>query len=289
MTPETLAGLYLVPTPIGNREDITLRSLRVLREVDLIAAEDTRHSGQLLAFYEITTPLISFHEHNRAQRIPQLVAKLQAGLAMVSDRPTAIAIITDAGTPGISDPGQDLVRACIEAAIPVTPLPGATACIPALVASGLPTDRFVFEGFLGRQSKQRLAELAQEPRTIILYEAPHRLRKTLLALQEALGRDREICLVRELSKRYEEFWRGTLAAACTHAETVAPRGEFCLVIAGYTAPPVVLDEAAISQALQNLIASGVSPSQASRQLAQTHGLSRRQVYQIALAIANPLE
>ncbi len=289
MTPETLAGLYLVPTPIGNREDITLRALRVLREVDLIAAEDTRHSGQLLGFYDIKTPLISFHEHNRAQRIPQLVEKLQAGLAVVSDRPTAIAIITDAGTPGISDPGQDLVRACINAAIPVTPLPGATACIPALVASGMPSERFVFEGFLGRTIKSRLAELAQEPRTIILYEAPHRLRKTLAALTEVLGRDREICLVRELSKRYEEFWRGSLAAAYAHVETVPPRGEYCLVIAGHTPPPVVLDEVAIALALQDLIASGVSPSHASRQLAQTHGLSRRQVYQIALAIANPLE
>lgn len=281
MPPETLAGLYLVPTPIGNREDITLRALRILREVDLIAAEDTRHSGQLLAYYEIATPLLSFHEHNRAQRIPQLLAKLEAGLA--------VALITDAGTPGISDPGQDLVKACIDAAIPVTPLPGATACIPALVASGMPTERFVFEGFLGRTLKSRLAELAQEPRTIILYEAPHRLRKTLLALTEVLGRDRDICLVRELSKRYEEFWRGSLAAACAHTETVPPRGEYCLVIAGYIPPPVVMDEAAITQALQALIASGVSPSQASRQLAQTHGLSRRQVYQIALAIANPLE
>lgn len=219
--------LYLVPTPIGNLEDLTFRALRVLREADLIACEDTRTSGVLLDHYGITTPRTSYHDHNERRKAPELVARMQAG--------ETVALVTDAGSPGISDPGFYLVRACLQAGIRVEALPGPTAFVPALVLSGLPTDRFAFEGFLpakkGRQG--RLRALATEERTLVLYESPHRLVRTLNDLAEHLGADRPAAVARELTKKFEEVARGTLgvlAAAFGARERI--RGECVLVVGG---------------------------------------------------------
>lgn len=219
--------LYLVPTPIGNLEDITLRALRILAEVDVVACEDTRTTGILLQHHGIGTPRISYHDHNERQRAPQLVQRMQRG--------EKVALVSDAGTPGISDPGFHLVRECIRAGIAVEALPGPTAFVPALVASGLPAGRFVFEGFLppkkGRQS--RLADLAAEERTIILYESPHRLVRTLGELAAHLGPDRPAAVARELSKHHEELARGTLAELRAAFEA-RPKvlGEVVLVVGG---------------------------------------------------------
>lgn len=218
--------LYLVPTPIGNLEDITYRAVRVLKEVDLIACEDTRTSGVLLSHYDIDTATTSYHEHNERKKAPQLVARLRAG--------QAIALISDAGTPGISDPGFYLARACWEADVEVTALPGPTAFVPALTASALPSDRFVFEGFLpkkkGRQT--RLATLADEPRTFVLYEAPYRLLRTLDDLAEHCGPDRPAAVARELTKKFEEVRRGTLQSVRSYFATQDKvRGE-CVVLVG---------------------------------------------------------
>ncbi len=219
-------ALYLVPTPIGNLEDITHRALRILNEVDLILAEDTRTSGKLLKHYEIKKPLQSFHAHNEHGQLQKMIAKLEEG--------ATIALISDAGTPAISDPGYLLVRECIANDIKVECLPGATAFVPALVNSGLPADRFVFEGFLphkkGRQT--RFKELAEESKTIILYESPHRLLKTLQQLAEYLGADRHACVSRELTKLYEENKRGTLTELYEHYNTNTLKGEIVLVVEG---------------------------------------------------------
>ncbi|MEN9202432.1 MAG: 16S rRNA (cytidine(1402)-2'-O)-methyltransferase [Thermostichus sp. DG02_2_bins_29] len=279
------ASLYLVATPIGNREDITLRALRILKEVDWVAAEDTRHSGQLLHHFQISTRLISYHRHNAAQRIPELLAYLSAG------QPGAL--ISDAGTPAISDPGEELVRACIQAGIPVVPVPGPVAAITALIASGLSTGRFVFEGFLPGKPSQRqayLQQLVQEPRTLIFYEAPHRLRQTLQDLITYCGPHRQVVLARELTKLHESFWRGSLAAALEHLETQPPRGEFTLLLEGYPESDrnlnQSLSEAEVRQKLAQLLAEGLSPSAATRQLAQSlqgsPGWSRRRLYQLSL-------
>ncbi|MEN9221085.1 MAG: 16S rRNA (cytidine(1402)-2'-O)-methyltransferase [Thermostichus sp. BF3_bins_97] len=281
------ASLYLVATPIGNREDITLRALRILQEVDWVAAEDTRHSGQLLKHFQISTRLISYHEHNVAQRIPELLGYLSAGQSG--------ALISDAGTPAISDPGEELVRACIQAGIPVVPIPGPVAAITALIASGLSTRQFVFEGFLPRQPGQRQARLrplAQEPRTLILYEAPHRLGQTLEELIACCGPERQVVLAREMTKLHEQFWRGSLAAALEHLKTQPPRGEFTLLIEGYTHSDnglrQPLSEAEIRQELAQLLAEGLSRSAASRQLAQSlqgsPGWTRRRLYDLSLQI-----
>jgi 16S rRNA (cytidine1402-2'-O)-methyltransferase len=219
--------LYLVPTPVGNLEDITLRALRVLKEVDLIACEDTRTSGVLLAHYGIETPRTSYHDHNETHKAPQLVQRMQAG--------EAIALITDAGSPGISDPGFYLVRECIRHEIPVEALPGATAFVPALTASGLPSERFAFEGFLpakkGRQT--RLGDLAGERRTMIFYESPHRLVKTLTQFADVFGKDRPAAVAREMTKMFEEIRRGTLQELAVYfggQERV--RGELVVVVGG---------------------------------------------------------
>jgi len=201
---ERYGTLYLCPTPIGNLEDITLRALKILKRVDFIAAEDTRVTVKLLNHYEIKTPLISYHEHNQRQKGPEIIQLLLNG--------KNVALVTDAGTPGISDPGEDLVKLAVAEEIPVVPLPGAVAAICALVASGLSTERFVFEGFLPRKPKdrnQRLRLIATEPRTIVFYEAPHRILKTLEYLREALG-NRKISVAREITKLHEEFFRGTI-------------------------------------------------------------------------------
>ena len=221
-----MGKLILVPTPLGNLEDITLRSLRILREADLILAEDTRTSGNLLRLLDISRPLRAFHQHNEHQ-------VLQATVRLIEES-NSIALISDAGTPGISDPGFLLVRACIEAGIVVECLPGATALIPALVISGLPADRFCFEGFLphkkGRQTKMK--NLALEERTIIFYESPYRLVKTLRQLSEFLGKDRKAAVVRELSKMFEECKRGTLEELAEYYEKHTPKGEIVIVLSG---------------------------------------------------------
>lgn len=218
--------LYLCPTPIGNLEDITLRALRVLKEADIIAAEDTRVTRKLLNHYDIKASLVSYHEHNKRDKGPEIISMLQEG--------KSIALVTDAGTPGISDPGEDLVRLAVETGIAVVPLPGAAAAVCALTASGLSTERFVFEGFLPRKKKertQRLRELSEEIRTIVLYEAPHRLTKALEELGLALG-DRSIVIAREMTKIHEEFFRGTIPDAAAHFTSTPPRGELVLVIEG---------------------------------------------------------
>lgn len=271
--------LYLVATPIGNLEDMTFRAVRILQSVDLIAAEDTRHTGKLLQHFQITTPQLSYHDHNRHARHPELLARLQRG--------QSIALVTDAGMPGISDPGGELVQVCAEAGFAVVPIPGCTAAIAALSASGLPTDRFAFEGFLPAKTQARrewLELLQTENRTLIFYEAPHRLKQTLQDLAAMLGEMREIALARELTKLHEEFWRGTVADAIEHYRQQEPQGEFTLVVAGAPPREILLSEAMLKAELQNLIEQGVSRSQASRQLAQQTSLSRRQIYQLALSI-----
>ncbi|MBW4465939.1 MAG: 16S rRNA (cytidine(1402)-2'-O)-methyltransferase [Pegethrix bostrychoides GSE-TBD4-15B] len=271
--------LYIVGTPIGNLEDISFRAISVLQQVSQIAAEDTRHTGRLLQHFQISTPQLSYHDHNRQQRLPELLARLQAG--------SSIALVTDAGMPGISDPGCELVQAAVAASIPVVPIPGATAVITALSAAGLPTERFVFEGFLPvktAERRERLEALQAEARTLVLYEAPHRLRQTLQDLQDCFGAERAVVLARELTKLHEQFWRGSLAAALLYYQTREPQGEFTLVLAGQTAALPQLSESALLAELQQLIDQGISRSQASRQLAQQTSLSRRQLYQLALSL-----
>lgn len=218
--------LYIVPTPIGNLRDITFRALEVLKEADLILSEDTRTSGKLLKHFDVETPQRSYHMHNEHRVVETLVAELGAG--------KTLALISDAGTPGISDPGFLLVRACVQAGHTVDCLPGATAFVPALVCSGFPTDRFVFEGFLppkkGRQT--RLEELAGETRTMVFYESPHRLLKALEQFAGHFGADREVAVCRELTKKFEETVRGTLSEAAEHFRQNPPRGEFVLVVRG---------------------------------------------------------
>ncbi|MFM8655945.1 MAG: 16S rRNA (cytidine(1402)-2'-O)-methyltransferase [Chthoniobacterales bacterium] len=218
--------LALVPTPIGNLEDITLRALRVLQEADLIAAEDTRHASVLLKHHAINKPLISLHEHNEAQRSEEVVKRLAAG--------ENVALFTDAGTPGISDPGFRVVRACIERGLEFTVLPGPTSILPALVGSGLPLHEFYFGGFLPVKSGRRkniLEAAVNRGETSIFFESPHRIAKSLAVLAE-LAPDRQVCVARELSKKFEEYWRGTAAELSARAEKQSPRGEICLLVAG---------------------------------------------------------
>jgi len=221
-----MSKLFLVPTPIGNLEDITLRAIRILEESDLILAEDTRTSGKLLKHLKVTTQMQSFHMHNEHRMLERMIEKLKMGMQ--------ISMISDAGTPGISDPGFLLVRACVENDIPTECLPGATALIPALVQSGFPTDRFIFEGFLppkkGRQT--RLKEWAEETKTIVFYESPHKIAKTLVQLQEFVGGERRLSISREISKKFEETVRGTVNELIVHFEEKAPKGEFVVILEG---------------------------------------------------------
>jgi 16S rRNA (cytidine1402-2'-O)-methyltransferase len=218
--------LYLVPTPIGNLQDITLRALEIMKDVDLIACEDTRRSGQLLAHFNIQKKKISYFEHNETKRIPQILATLKEG--------NSVAVISDGGSPGLSDPAYRLVTAAIEESIPVEALPGPTALVPALTASGLPTDRFFFEGFLpvkaGRR-KKRLEQLSEFPHTLVIYESVHRIKKSLTVIAEIFT-DRRICVLREISKLHEESIRGTALEVADYFENTTPRGEFVIVIAG---------------------------------------------------------
>lgn len=218
--------LYIVSTPIGNLSDITFRAIETLKQVDLIAAEDTRHSGILLNNYGITTPLTSYHDFNKREKGPELIQKLLSG--------NSIALVSDAGTPGISDPGYLLIKLAIENQIQIIPIPGPAAFISALVVSGLPTDKFVFEGFLPnkpQKRKKRLEELAQEKRTIIFYESPYRLLKFLEAVKQVLG-DRRICVARELTKKFEEIKRGTVSGVLGHFQPGKIKGELVIVVEG---------------------------------------------------------
>ena len=221
-----MGKLFLVPTPIGNLEDITFRAIKVLKEVDLILAEDTRNSGKLLKHFDIATPMLSHHMHNEHKTVDQLVGRLQAG--------ETFALISDAGTPAISDPGFLLTRACVDVGIQVDCLPGATAFVPALVNSGLPNDKFVFEGFLpvkkGRQTRLKL--LAEENRTMIFYESPHKLLKTLSHFIEYFGADRQVSVSREITKLHEETIRGTAEEVLKHYTQKPPKGEIVIIVAG---------------------------------------------------------
>ena len=273
------ATLYIVGTPIGNLEDTTFRAIQTLQKVDLIAAEDTRHTSKLLQHFHIRTPQLSYHQHNEQSRIPELIEKLNQG--------KTIALVTDAGMPGISDPGYELVKACVEENISIVPIPGVTASITALCASGLPTNKFIFIGFLPTKIKLReeqLEKLSNLLETIVLYESPYRLLQTLEDLGKILGENRKIVLARELTKLHEEFWRGTVGEAVIHYQNNQPKGEFTLVITGAEPELPVLSEDTIKQELQELFAQGISRSQASRQLSQKINLSRRKIYQIALKI-----
>lgn len=270
--------LYLCATPIGNLEDITLRVIRTLGEVDLIAAEDTRNSIRLLNHFNIKTPMTSYHEYNRIEKAHTLIAKLQEG--------KNVALITDAGTPGISDPGEDLVRLCYEAGITVTSLPGACACVTALTLSGLVTRRFYFEAFLPAEKKERqqvLEELKDETRTTIIYEAPHRLLRTLCELNEVLG-DRRATICRELTKKHETVFQTTLSAAAAYYGEHEPKGECVIVLEGRSREELRQEaqsrweELTRAEHVESYIRQGMDRKDAMQQAARDRGLSKREIY-----------
>ena len=271
--------LYLCATPIGNLEDMTFRVIRTLKEVDLIAAEDTRNSIKLLNHFEIQTPMTSHHEYNKYEKGRKLVEKLQDGMN--------IALITDAGTPGISDPGEELVKMCYEAGISVTSLPGAAACITALTLSGLSTRRFAFEAFLPTDKKEKelvLQEIERETRTIIMYEAPHRLLKTLKMLSERLGKERRITVCRELTKRHETAFATTLEEACAYYNEQPPKGECVLVIEGRSREQIAQEEKAqweemsIEEHMEHYLSQGIDKKEAMKKVAKDRGVSKRDIY-----------
>ena len=271
--------LYLCATPIGNLDDITLRVLRTLQEVDLIAAEDTRHSIKLLNHFEIKTPMTSYHEYNKIEKARYLVEQMRQGVN--------IALITDAGTPGISDPGEELVRQCYEAGIELTSLPGPAACVTALTMSGMATRRFCFEAFLPTDKKDRqwvLEELKRETRTIIVYEAPHRLIRTLKELGGTLG-NRKVSVCRELTKKYETIFRTTLEEAAVYYEENEPRGECVLVIEGRSIEGMKEEERqswesmAIEEHMEVYLGQGLDKKEAMKKVAKDRGVSKREIYQ----------
>lgn len=279
---DTRGTLYLCATPIGNLEDITYRVLRTLKEVDLIAAEDTRNSIKLLNHFEIHTPMTSYHEYNKIEKAYQLVDQLRQG--------KNIALITDAGTPGISDPGEDLVRIALEEGMSVTSLPGAAACITALTMSGQQTRRFAFEAFLPREKKERakvLEELKDETRTIILYEAPHHLITTLTQLREALG-NRSISLCRELTKKYEDVQKTTLDDVLLYYKDSEPRGEYVLVVEGKDRRELeaeaqrAWEQMTIDEHMAIYEAQDIPRKEAMKLVAKDRGISKREVYQALL-------
>lgn len=274
----TAGRLYICPTPIGNMEDITLRTLRVFKEVDLIVAEDTRHSGLLLKHYEINKPFTSYHEHNKAHKGPELIEKLRSGLDL--------ALVSDAGMPGISDPGSDLVALCIEEGIDFTVLPGATASLVALVASGLNTERFAFEGFLSSkrsERKKRLEEIRFKEETLIIYESPHRLLETLEDMGEVLG-DRKISISRELTKIYEETVRGTIGELLDLFREKKPRGEFIIILEGSQERQDPYENISIGDHLSSLLDEGYSKKDAIKKVAQDRDLPKNLVYKESLEI-----
>lgn len=271
--------LYLCATPIGNLEDMTFRVIRTLKEVDLIAAEDTRNSIKLLNHFEIQTPMTSYHEFNKYEKGRKLVEKLLEG--------QNIALITDAGTPGISDPGEELVQMCYEAGITVTSLPGAAACVTALTLSGLSTRRFAFEAFLPTDKKEReavLQEMESETRTIVMYEAPHRLVKTLKLLAERLGSERKITVCRELTKRHETAFRSTIAEASAYYEVNDPKGECVLVIEGRSREEMRMEaqaqweEMSVEDHMEHYLSQGINKKDAMKMVAKDRGVPKREIY-----------
>ena len=281
MNPGTL---YLCATPIGNLEDMTFRVIRTLKEVDMIAAEDTRNSIKLLNHFEIKTPMTSYHEYNKIEKGHKLVQMLLEG--------KNLALITDAGTPGISDPGEELVQMCYEAGVPVTSLPGAAACITALTLSGLSTRRFAFEAFLPSDKKERqqvLEELKNDTRTVICYEAPHRLVKTLKELLEALG-DRRITICRELTKKHETAWQTHIAEACEYYQENAPKGECVLVIEGRSREELKAEEQEqweqmpLEAHMEHYESQGMDHKLAMKRVAKDRGVSKRDIYRMLLEL-----
>ena len=279
---ENQGKLYLCATPIGNLEDITMRVLRVLQEVDLIAAEDTRNSIRLLNHFDIHTPLTSYHEYNKIEKAYVLIEEMKKG--------KDIALITDAGTPGISDPGEDLVRLCYENGVEVTSLPGACACVTALTLSGLSTRRFCFEAFLPSDKKEKqevLEELKDETRTIIIYEAPHRLVRTLKELLETLG-DRRMTVLRELTKKHETVFATTIEDALDYYESQEPKGECVMVIEGKSREEIRAEEKAqweemdIEAHMEYYLERGLDKKEAMKQVAKDRGVSKRDIYQALL-------
>ena len=275
--------LYLVTTPIGNLEDMTMRAIRVLQEVDLIAAEDTRNSRKLLTHFEIHTPMTSYHQNNRFDKGRELTEMLIEG--------KNIAVITDAGMPGISDPGEELVRMALEAGVEVTAVPGACACVTALTISGLPTRRFCFEAFLPTEKKERarvLAELTDETRTIVMYEAPHRLAKTLSELAATLGGERNVRILRELTKKHEDRYIGTLAEVAAHYEEEPAKGECVIVIEGADpaaakrAEEASWSELDIAEHVAMYESQGMTRKDAMKAVAADRGIGKREVYQALL-------
>lgn len=271
--------LYLCATPVGNLEDMTFRVIRILKEADCIAAEDTRHTRKLLTHYDIHTPLVSYHEHNKQEQGPELIARVAAG--------QTVAVVSDAGMPGISDPGTHLVQLAIEANLQVVAIPGANAVLPALVGSGLDTTHFTFIGFLPKTRKKRLEllqVLADHPYTLVFYESPHRIRATLEELCRIFG-DRPAAVARELTKKFEEFVRSSLGGLISHFDIHQPRGEFTIVVGGATAHKQLAPSVAESpvEAVRRLMADGVNKKDAIRKVASEYNLSRRDVYQAVLA------
>ena len=281
MNPGTL---YLCATPIGNLEDMTFRVIRTLKEVDMIAAEDTRNSIKLLNHFEIKTPMTSYHEYNKIEKGHKLVQMLLEG--------KNLALITDAGTPGISDPGEELVQMCYGAGVPVTSLPGAAACITALTLSGLSTRRFAFEAFLPSDKKERqqvLEELKNDTRTVICYEAPHRLVKTLKELLEALG-DRRITICRELTKKHETAWQTHIAEACEYYQENAPKGECVLVIEGRSREELKAEgqeqweQMPLEAHMEHYESQGMDHKSAMKRVAKDRGVSKRDIYRMLLEL-----
>lgn len=272
--------IYLCATPIGNLEDITLRALRVLKEVDYIAAEDTRHTLKLLNHYGISKPLLSYHEHNRKEKGEEIAALVESGYD--------VALVSDAGMPGISDPGEDLVALAHQRSLPITVIPGPTASLSALVLSGLPSGRFAFEGFLPREKKdrkERLKKLKKEERTMIFYEAPHRLLSTLKDLLAELG-NRRIVLVRELTKIHEEVLPFFLEEAVAYYENQEPRGEYVLIVDGYREreQEKSFDDLSIKEHIKNYMEAGLSKKEAIKQVAKDRNMAKSEVYKYSIGI-----
>ena len=266
-----MGTLYIVPTPLGNLEDITLRAVRILGQVDLIATEDTRTTGKLLKHLEISCPMVSYFEHSNPAQRRRVLDALESG---------DVALVSEAGTPLLSDPGYVLVQAAIKKNIPVVPLPGPSALTTALSASGLPTDQFLFLGFLPRKAGERqrlLARVSEQKATLVFFESPHRLQNTLADIVDTLGGDRHIAMCRELTKLYEEIWRGTVADAQKEWAEREPRGEFTLVVAGAD-PPAAWDKAQVELALNEALAAGATAKDAVRQVTDSSGWPKRKVY-----------
>lgn len=273
--------LYICATPIGNLEDITIRVLNTLKDVDLIAAEDTRHTIKLLNHFEISKPLTSYHEHNKIKKGPQLIDKLKEG--------HKIALVSDAGMPGISDPGEDIIKLCIENDIAVEVLPGASAVVTALVASGLSTDKFAFEGFLDRNKKkrrERLEILSTDDRTLIFYESPHRLIDTLMDMEKILS-DRNMVIARELTKKYEEIIRGNISNIIKHFKANAPKGEFVLLVEGGNIEQrneKSFENLSIEEHIVLYMDKGLSKKEAVKQVAKERNIPKREVYKYSIEI-----